>query len=264
MSIITIGIIVMLTSLASAAEIHVTTQADIVGPDGYCSLREAIQAVNGLTSINECPKGDKNTIIHIPAGYYPLDNVTNNGEFVIRRGMYLKGEGADVTTFDALNNGGIFFIEPIGTRKVIIEGVSLINASFPTALFPLGGNTAITHGSGPLAVRLVACFNNPIGCYVKSNIHFSRHPVYFEDSHIHNNGIGIQSGGHTHLNRTTIEQNSVGLYQALGRIILESSAITNNITPEGDTYDCILFDLERFRELKRPNTLGIGCILTEE
>ena len=42
---------------AHATSIVVTTAADIVASDGFCSLREAIQAANTDMAVNECPAG---------------------------------------------------------------------------------------------------------------------------------------------------------------------------------------------------------------
>ena len=54
---------------AHATSIVVTTAADIVASDGFCSLREAIQAANTDMAVNECPAGFGSDSISFNAPY---------------------------------------------------------------------------------------------------------------------------------------------------------------------------------------------------
>jgi CSLREA domain-containing protein len=209
-----VGVMGVLLWAASAAgadftEIRVNTTHDIVGPDGYCSLREAIQAVNWLTPIYDCPKGTKKTIIVLPAGYYPLDHRTNDvlgqghAPLVIYRGMHIQGAGPYVTTLDGLTQGPLFTIGSQGTRKVILDNMSLTG----------GFDGAIQHGAGPLAVRRLSCAGNLGGCYRRTPTVYGRNPVYFEDVHIYGNtdGHAVTSSTGPSSSRTPPSQNGRGL-----------------------------------------------------
>ena len=58
--------------LARATTITVTTTQDELNDDGDCSLREAIQAANTDTEVDECPAGDGADTISLPSGTYFL------------------------------------------------------------------------------------------------------------------------------------------------------------------------------------------------
>lgn len=242
------SIILLLTLYAlraHALDLRVTTPYDSVAIDGFCSLREAIDAVNNLQSVNDCPAGDNDTTVHVPPGYYPMaiDPINWYNPIVITRGVHIIGAGPYVTTIDGLNIGtDVFSIESVGTAKVIIEGMTIT-----------GGG--IAHHSGTrIAVRNLACYNVGDVCFWSSP-----HPprlarnatIYMEDVHMLNSNSGIFTTTPLHLNRTVIEHNALGIV-ATDRVFVENSTIIGNI--EGD---CTLSVPKRFKWLN--SLLGNGC-----
>jgi len=62
----------VLTPIARADTITVTTSDDEINGDGDCSLREAVIAANTDTAVDACAAGAGDDIISVPPGTYLL------------------------------------------------------------------------------------------------------------------------------------------------------------------------------------------------
>ena len=101
-----------LTAASSTeATITVTSTADDLTVNGNCTLREAIQAANTKTAVDECPAGGLiTTTIMIPAGTYTLaipgnlENENQTGDLDILSKVVIIGAGIDETI---VHGGGL-------------------------------------------------------------------------------------------------------------------------------------------------------------
>jgi CSLREA domain-containing protein len=132
----------------TGATITVTTTADEWDDTGVCSLRQAIHAANTDTAVGNCPAGDGDDLILLPAGVYELtregtgedDNVT--GDLDIRSSLVISGEGAEVTFIDANHIDRVLHVH--ADARVELRGLTLRNGQ-PGDGEPAGGiyNTGI-------------------------------------------------------------------------------------------------------------------------
>lgn len=109
---------------ASLQTITVDTTVDELIDNGNCSLREAVQAANEGTAVDNCPAGGITTTIMIPAGTYSLtipldfDDDYHTGDLDILTSVIIKGAGADVTILDANKLDRVFFISDEGNAEI--------------------------------------------------------------------------------------------------------------------------------------------------
>jgi CSLREA domain-containing protein len=130
---------------ASAATITVTTRADEVANDGFCSLREAVTAANsGMHSgaaAGECPAGDAaaNTILLAGGAPYVL-TAAAGGSLHITSALTISGAGAASTTIDA---GGVARVLDVGAVPAAsITAVTISGGRAPDT------NAGVPAGSG--------------------------------------------------------------------------------------------------------------------
>ena len=124
---------------ALAANIHVTGFGDVINPDGFCTLREAILAANTNTPVNECA-GDA-------AGFDTItfNNTTPqaialaNGQIAITSNVTIQGNVANRVTVDGSGNGGERIFDINAGANVNISNLTIS-----------GANTSIAYGAGIL------------------------------------------------------------------------------------------------------------------
>lgn len=112
---------------AHAATINVTTPADVVAPDGLCSLREAVFAARYDQAVQGCPQGagddtivlGPGTFVIAPAGGGTEDG-NNSGDFDTGplTTLTVSGAGAGTTVIDAQRSDRIFDV-PAGSRLTL-------------------------------------------------------------------------------------------------------------------------------------------------
>jgi CSLREA domain-containing protein len=131
---------------ASAATIGVNTTLDLVAVDGFCSLREAITAVNTQTisgnQTGECAAGDgSNDTIVLPAGQFVLsilgssEDLNASGDLDVRASVTIQGAGSSVTSIDASGLGANYdrVIDiPLNGINVLLSGLAILNGHTPT------------------------------------------------------------------------------------------------------------------------------------
>src|SRR3954468_243595 len=85
-----------LPGVANGATINVTTNADTVGSDGFCSLREAVTAANTDSPAPGSPAGGGADQISLAATTYML----TPGQLGVASQLAIAGAGASSTTID--------------------------------------------------------------------------------------------------------------------------------------------------------------------
>ncbi len=114
-------VILVLASVgfSHAAVIEVTTAADEFsdpGPDGGCSLREAIQAANTDGAYGGCGAGSGTDTINLPGGTYTLsitgasEDSNATGDLDINSAIIIQGAGAGSTTLDGDSIDRVFHV----------------------------------------------------------------------------------------------------------------------------------------------------------
>ncbi len=129
---------------SAATEILVTTTGDAIGPDGLCSLREAVIAANkdlpSGTAAGECPAGSGADTIWLPEGTYTLTR-------------------SDLGKEDAGLTGDLDISGPVnimGTGRVVINTVSgfkdrvfhVLSGSVTFQGITISGGNALSDGGG--------------------------------------------------------------------------------------------------------------------
>ncbi|NOT60030.1 MAG: CSLREA domain-containing protein, partial [Acidobacteria bacterium] len=104
-------------TIALSPIITVNTTADTVAADGFCSLREAIQAANTNTAVNECPAGTVGmTTIEFNVGTgTPTINVTGDSLPLITEPLTIKGNTGGATRIElngaAITGSGLYLYQ---------------------------------------------------------------------------------------------------------------------------------------------------------
>jgi CSLREA domain-containing protein len=118
----------------NSTTITVTSFQDTINNDGYCTLREAIIAINNHKSsgrlAGECKADNTTNTIILPSGVYTLtrtdsgnEDAAATGDLDIRANLTIQGEGASSTTIQAVNFQDRVFQVISGT--VTISGVTI-------------------------------------------------------------------------------------------------------------------------------------------
>lgn len=118
-------------------EIVVNTNVDELNNDGDCSLREALQAANTDSVVDQCPAGFQHDYITIPGGSFTLtltgsgEDANQTGDLDILDGVSLTGAGADQTIIDANGNDRVI---QILQNNVLVEltGITIQNGYAPS------------------------------------------------------------------------------------------------------------------------------------
>ncbi len=127
------------------ATIVVTTAADTVAVDGGCSLREAIQAANTNTAVNECPAGlaGLDTIYFAIGAGTPTINLTGSALPIITEPVVIDGSFCQSTRVE-LNGAGITSANTNGLK--VTAGNSTIRSLVINRF--TGNGLAIQTGNG--------------------------------------------------------------------------------------------------------------------
>lgn len=133
-----------------AANINVTTTADIVAKDGECSLREAVQAANQNRTVDTCRAGSANytDVIQLNSKKYLL----NFRLLDIKEDVIIAGKGMAKTEINAQSQTRLFSVQP----EVHLQLQDLTLAQGKTTHF--GG--AITNTGGILTLYHCLLKNN--------------------------------------------------------------------------------------------------------
>lgn len=239
--------------------ITVNNTADVVANDGRCTLREAVTAANkdqpSGTWSGECPAGNGEDVIFIPAGHYILNLVGNNeeenitGDLDIRDHLTLLGEGANQTIIDGNGTDRVINSHSV---PLTLEDLSIVNG------YSVGGNGGgISHfgvGAPPLTLRRVSVSGNRAvqggnggGIYMDTGL-FILEQSEVSDNSAHVNGAaaggkggGIYAGG-TPVGSTfilsTISGNHAdasggGVFLITGRLYFTQMTIVDNEVATG-------------------------------
>jgi CSLREA domain-containing protein len=145
---------------ASAATISVTGTADVLGADGTCSLREAVQAANTDAAVNECGAGSGADTVVLPAGTFALtragaaEDANVTGDLDVLADLTLQGAGAGRTTLDG--NGLDRVLDVAAGKSLAIERLTVtggLTEDGAGGLTPTpGGAGGGIRAAGPLTV----------------------------------------------------------------------------------------------------------------
>ena len=119
--------------------IVVTTPLDVVAADGLCSLREAVQAANTNSAVNDCTAGTGNDRIGFSPSIATTPILLTDGELTISENLLIDGTMpfGNRTTVDGSDNSRIFDVaEDVTTAftaLVLQNGNSAMNSSAPNA-----------------------------------------------------------------------------------------------------------------------------------
>jgi CSLREA domain-containing protein len=215
------------------ANILVTTLADVSAVDGYCSLREAIQAANTDTAVNECPAGawpGTDTITFSVSGTITLSSqleVTGTGPLLVdgSNGITISG-GDSVRIFSLSDTALLTLVELSLVDGTAVEGGAIKNLSNLTLWdSTISGSQATgnsTGGGGIYNTGILKVFNSTLsGNEASSNsgrggaIYNHQGTVYLTNTTLSGNyaaedGGGIFSTGILYLANATLSNNNAG------------------------------------------------------
>jgi hypothetical protein len=139
---------------ASAATLAVTTNQDVLGDDGQCSLREAILVVDGETHPDCTPSGAgalaislaaQTYALHLPSAPAGVPNSAEHGDLDVTGAVTITGAGAS-TVIDASGIDRVFRVQPgasLTLRSLTVTGGHPQDGSPGVA--PAGGDPGL-HG----------------------------------------------------------------------------------------------------------------------
>jgi CSLREA domain-containing protein len=97
------------------ATINVTSTDDVFD-DGFCSLREAVEAANTNAAVDTCTAGTGADTINVPTGTYVL-----NSDLDVYTDMHIVGAGANNTILSTDGNNRIF--------SIVAKGIPIVDIS---------------------------------------------------------------------------------------------------------------------------------------
>jgi CSLREA domain-containing protein len=150
---------------ASAANIVVSTTADVVANDGLCSLREAVIAANTDNAFNDCIGGTGNDTIQFdPALPDPAifvltiagtaEDAAATGDLDLTGSLTISGDGQDSTIIDGNAIDRVLHIQP--SANVNITGITVREGNPGAAN---GGGIAI-ESTGQLTLNTSTVISN--------------------------------------------------------------------------------------------------------
>lgn len=220
---------VVMTPVAGAATITVTTTTDELNSDGDCSLREAIRAANTDAAVDGCAAGSGTDTIIVPAGNYVFDaglgttgeDLALYGDLDIRQDVTITGAGRTQTIIDA--NGVDRVFQTFLPADVTLAGLTITGGDAHDAA---GGGI---YAGGTLALSNVRVTGNTTGPGATVGF-FSGGGVIFY-------GAGDSSITLSRIDNNTATNSGGGVYH--GHSVLEStllvrdSRIDDNTAPSG-------------------------------
>jgi CSLREA domain-containing protein len=227
-----------LPSVASAAEIDVTTTADSVASDGLCSLREAITSANdddgGTSGCASGSAADGSDTIELPAGTYTIggdathdagEDANATGDLDIGHSVVLEGAGTGSTIIDANFVDRAIDVQDVGGLDVTIEQLTIRDGAVLGASDD-GGAVRVRDPSSEVTLSGVAIAGSHAtgrggGLFEVASHLGGGHPVQIVDSELHDDTAGGDGGG------MYVEQ-SAG--NAPGNsILVQRSTLTGNV-----------------------------------
>ena len=159
---------------AGAATITVDSTADdlSLGPNGTCTLREAIIAANTDAPVDGCAAGGGADTVVLPAGTYFLSipvrsgtqDTPGTGDLDVAGYLTIEGAGADSTIIDAQQLSRVLDLGP-GADGVIISNVTIRNGKADDSSDPTWGSYGggILQRNGSLVLDHVVLASNTAG-----------------------------------------------------------------------------------------------------
>lgn len=249
----------LVTNVALAATITVTTTTDELNTDGDCSLREAIQAANTDAAVDACAAGSGADAIDVPAGTYVVsiaggsEDANATGDWDIASNVTLVGAGVDATVLDgggidrALDLRCVPDPDPegatcLGVTHIVVRGLTVRNGASASGR---GGGIRNAGDGGSQATSPVTLLED---CRVTGSSAVDGGGVGNEGvltirrCTLENNTAGTYGGGFDAFGVTTIEDSSVrgnssGLYGGglsdNGSLVLRNSLVADNAATTG-------------------------------
>lgn len=199
----------------TGAVITVTITMDDLKDNGNCTLREAIQAANTDTAVDDCPAGDGEDLIVLAAGVYVLNiegrSEDNNatGDLDIRSSLVISGAGAEETALDANQIDRVLHVHADGN-------VEMLNLSIRNGLPATGADT----GCGDTGES--ACPGEDGGGIFNAGTLIVRNAVIAESS------AGTSGDEYQFWNQRSARGGRGGGIFNDGMLILEKSTVRNN------------------------------------
>lgn len=235
-----------------AATIAVTSTADdlSLGPNGNCTLREAVIAANTNVAVDACPAGEARPLVDeivVPAGFYVLtivgdDDAANAGDLDLVEGAAVRGAGTAATVIDGNGTDRVFdLIDPRNSSKrfqVELDDLTVRNGNPPTGY---GGGIRATLSD--LVLRRVAVEGNHATAY-GGGLSTSGANTTIDSCRLTGNVADQQGGGaqlsssHHLITNTLIDHNSApfgGGIRAVGAdVALTDSEVSDNLATTSD------------------------------
>ncbi len=222
-------------SRARAATIAVTSIADdlAVGPNGNCTLREAVLAANGDVAVDGCAAGSGADVIEVPAGTYTLtlagagEDASLTGDLDVTGELVIAGAGA-ATTIIRAGIPGVSSVDRAihahGPATVELRDLTIRDSGVTTSTLGSGGG--VLNDGATLTVRRVALLSN-----------FCSATVWWNGSSDVGGGLA-QTAGSLLLGDSTVEQNLCirggGIGILGGTFTIEHSVLRRNVaSPAG-------------------------------
>jgi CSLREA domain-containing protein len=258
---------------AHAATITVDTTTDEEGnpgPGTGCSLREAIQSVNGAADDGGCTNTGAgygtNDTINVPAGTYTTtiagagEDLNATGDYDINVSVAIVGAGANSTIIDGSAIDRVFFIS--GAYTVSISGVTIMGgyANGGSGVHNNGGTTTITNstisGNSSVGASGGGIYNG--GTLTVNNSTISGNSAT-------NMGAGISNYGTLTVNNSTISGNSAnngggGFLNFGATVTVTNSTIARNTAPAGQGGGILSFStFTAANSIVADNGVGLDC-----
>jgi CSLREA domain-containing protein len=208
--------------------IQVTSTSDNTAVDGYCTLREALQAANTHSAVDTCQEGSEydNTITFSVAGTITLAAGNLNVNTV---GGSLVIDGGGAITISAANSSGVFVIGNL--TNVTLENLTITAGNAPVGA-GIYNNGSVTILNSTLSSNQ-ATSGDARGGGVYNNVG----SVFIKNSTLYDNfaasgGAIYNDNGFLALTNSTLSGNDVaseggGIYST-GSLYLASATIVNN------------------------------------
>jgi CSLREA domain-containing protein len=265
------GLLVLASSPALAATIHVETLTDELTANSVCSLREALMNANANNQGRaECEMGAGADLILLPVGTVEMaiggreENANLTGDFDVTESVTIRGQGAGLSTIDG--NGIDRVLQVLASAaSVTIEDLTITGGSAMLSNTEQFGGGGIAAQGAALIIRrcdLVLNTATSISTFLSvsgGGIFLSGSgTLTIEDSSLRDNtvtdgdtGIGVLGGGLAALNtasqvflvRSTLSGNAAihtGNSQAHGGGIYDSGSLDiENCTVSGNSASSV-------------------------
>jgi CSLREA domain-containing protein len=242
---------------ASAATITVNTTADDFGPNPTCSVREAVQSINGAANFGGCAGTTYGTSdsISVPAGTYHLtitstnEDANVNGDLDLRKPMTIVGAGDSPagTEIDANSIDRVLDLPSVAaTVAVTVQSLTLSNGN---AVAANGGGIRVSDLDGSIKVQDSTIASSDAG--LKGGAIFfegatSSTPINVVDSELVGNSAADDGGA--------IEYGNTTSQSAVER----SSLIGNTAGAEGGGFYLTSADVGPFPSVRIINSTFAG------